>query len=718
MDNKPLTGEGISRIDGLLKVTGGATYSAEYPLERLAYGFPLQSTIAAGRIADIDTREAEAVAGVLAVITYKNAPKLATHPAPMADASALDWAMPLLQDTRINLFGQYIGVVVAETYEQARHAARLVQVRYDAEKPLADFDANAPNARKPPKINSGREPDFLKGNIDQGLKAADVTLAVTYETPMEHHHALEPHTTIAVWATDRLTLYDSSQMVDNSKTAIAALFGLPKENVRVIARYIGGGFGGKLKMGGQAILATMASRQLNRPVKIAITRQMAQTNAGFRQMNRQHLRLGATKDGALTALVHETVTHTAADQLFVEQAGVMSQMMYNVPNILTTHRVFPLHTQVPCPARAPGEAPGSFALESAMDELAHQLSMDPMAFRIHNEPATNPGTGKPWSSRSLVPAMRIGAEAFGWNQRRQQPRASRQGNWLVGYGMAAASRAALMRDTSARVTLTRENRTVSAVIEMGATDIGTGSYTIIAQTAADHLGLPISRIRVTIGDSDLPATPGSGGSWGAASYANAVVAVCTNALTELRQKVSRPAPASATVADLMTAARLTLYQTQVTDKPPAERENYASYSFGAHFCEAWVDEQLGIVQVKRVVTAAAAGRILNPKTASSQVIGAVVWGAGMALTEESLLDPRYGNFTTRTLTDYHVPVQLDIGTIDVIFVPDEDKVVNRLGIKGVGEMPITGLAAAIANAVFNATGKRIRRLPITPDKLL
>lgn len=708
----------ISRVDGLLKVTGQAKYAAEFPVENVAYGFLVQSTIAAGNIKDIDTSAAEEAAGVLAVITHKNALKLAPRPEPVTAQNRATRSVPILQDTRIYQFGQYIGLVVAETYEQARHAAHLIEVGYEAEKPLVDFDENLTKAYKPSIINAGYPTDTQKGNVETALQAADSALEATYETPIEHHHPLEAHSTIAAWENGKLTLHDSTQMVNNPKQGIANSFQIPQENVRVFAPFIGGGFGAKIAVGAHIILAAMAAQITQRPVKVVLTRQMMQTNVGLRQINRQKMRLGASQDGKLTAIAHETITHTSVDEEFVEQSGVMTRIMYDAPNSLVTHRVFPLNVQVPRWTRAPGEAPGSFALESAMDELAYQLQLDPIQFRLKNEPATNPEDGKPWASRSLVKAMNIGAETFGWSQRKFEPRSNRNGRWLVGYGMAAASRGAPFRETSARVKLTQSNNDVKAVIEMGATDIGTGSYTIIAQAAAESLGLPIEKIKVVIGDSSLPPTPGSGGSWGAGSFSNAAYAACEKAKNDLQAQVRVNFVKAPTVAELMAAGNISEFQAEVTEKPSAEFAQYAHFSFGAHFCEVWVDEFLGIIKIPRFLAAVAAGRILNPKTAASQVTGGIVWGIGQALTEESTLDPRYGNYTTRTLADYHVPVNLDIGEVETVFIAEEDKVVNALGVKGVGELSITSVAAAVANAVFNATGKRIRKLPITPDKLL
>lgn len=717
-NDKKIIGEATSRIDGLLKVTGAARYAAEYQFENVAYAFPVQSTIAAGKITNIDASQAEKSAGVLAVITHKNALKLAARPEPVTAQNRATRSVTVLQDTRIHQFGQYVGVVVAETYEQARAAARLVKIKYETEKPLIDFDENLSKAYKPEIINAGYKTDTMKGDVETALKTADATISETYETPIEHHHPMEAHSTIAVWENEKLTVYDSTQMVENPKNGIANTFSIPKENIRVLAPFVGGGFGAKIAVGGHIILAVMAARIVKRPVKIALTRQMMQTNVGLRQINRQKMRLGASRDGKLSAIAHETVTHTSVDEEFVEQTGVMTRMMYDAPNSLVTHRVFPTHIQVPRWTRAPGEAPGSFALESAMDELAYKLKLDPIEFRIKNEPRVNPEDDKPWASRSLVQAIKTGAEKFGWSKRKFEPRSYKNGKWLIGYGMAGVSRGAPFRETSARVKLTRKNDDVRALIEMGATDIGTGSYTIIAQAAAESLNLPIEKIEVKIGDSSLPTTPGSGGSWGAGSFSSAAFAVCEKAKSDLQAQIKVNFVKAPTISELMTAARLNEFTAETTEKPSPEFAKYSHFSFGANFCEVRVDESLGTVRVERFLMAAAAGKILNPKTAASQVIGGIVWGIGQALTEESHLDKRYGNYATRTLADYHVPANLDVGKLETVFIPEEDKIINRLGAKGIGELGITSVAAAIANAVFNATGKRIRKLPITPDKLL
>ena len=714
----PLIGQPVDRVDGRLKVTGQARYAAEFSYPGLVHGVSLGSTVAAGRVRDIDTTAAEKAPGVLLVLTHKNVPKM-PPPAPETPQNRFTRATPLLQDTVIHHHGQLIGFVVAETIEQARHAATLMQVSYDAAEPRIGFDANVRNAYAPAAINAGYKTDTRRGDIDQGLKAAAGTVDAVYNTPIEHHHPMEMHSTVAVWEGDsKVTVHHSLQMVGEAAPAIASTFEIPRENVRVVCPFVGGGFGSKILTRDNAMLAVLAARLLKRPVKHVLTRQQMFMVVGLRQHNRQHMRLGADAGGRLTGLGHDTVTHTSVHEEFVEQTGVISRMMYNVPNSQVTHRAFRLNVQTPKWTRAPGEAPGSFALESAMDELAVQLKIDPVELRVRNDVMTDLDTGKPFGSRSLIECMRIGAEKFGWSNRSATPRSRRQGRWLGGYGMSAASGGAPHRSASANLLLTRTGRNVRAVVEMCATDLGTGSYTVIAQTAAEALGLPLDKVEVRLGDSALPPTPGSGGSWGANTFCTAALAVCEAAKQQLREKVSLRFVREPSVAELLQAAQLNEWRASNTAAPGADIAAWSHYAFGANFAEVWVDEDLGLVRVPRYLAVIAAGRILNPKTAASQIIGGVVWGIGNALMEESVLDERRGHFVTRTLADYHVPVNADIGDVQVLFAPETDTRVNRMGVKGVGEIGITSVAAAIANAVYNATGRRVRDLPITPDKLL
>jgi xanthine dehydrogenase YagR molybdenum-binding subunit len=709
-------GQPADRVDGRLKVTGKARYAAEFTYPRMTYGVAIGSTVAAGRVTDIDTREAERLRGVLLVLTHRNVPKMPPIP-PVTPQNRFSRPVAIFQDTTIHHHGQLIAFVVAETLEQARHAARLLRVSYDETLPRIAFDKHVGESYSPSIVNAGVATNSRRGDLAAGLAAASARIDATYNTPIEHHHPMEAHSTVAAWDGDKVVVHHSLQMVVEAVPAIAATFQVPQENVRVVCPFVGGGFGCKILTQDNAMLPILAARMLKRPVKHMLTRQQMFDVVGLRQHNRQRMQLGADRQGKLTALSHDTVAHTSMHEEFIEQSGVMSRMMYDVPHAEVTHRAFRLNVQTPRWTRAPGEAPGSFALECAVDELAESLGIDPVELRVRNDAQTDLDTGKPFASRSMVQCLREGATHFGWRNRSAQTRAKRQGHWLVGHGVSAASRGAPHRPASANLLLRREGRDVTAVVEMCATDLGTGSYTVIAQTAAEALGLPIEKVTVLLGDSRLPPTPGSGGSWGASTFCTAALTVCEAAKRELTQRVTTRFVREPTAAELMQAAQLTQWRTTAQSQPPKDMNSFSHYTFGANFAEVWVDEDLGIVRVPRFLAVIAAGRILNPKTAASQIIGGIVWGIGNALMEEAVLDPRHGHFVTRTLADYHVPVNADIGDIRVRFVAESDDKVNRLGVKGVGEIGITSVAAAVANAVYNATGRRLRDLPLTAEKL-
>ena len=699
-------GEGINRIDGYLKVTGTANYATDYPVKNLAYAVLFKSTIAAGEITGMNTTEAEKAPGVLAVITHKNAPKLNPNGGLRGGG--------LLQSAAVEFYGQHIGMVIAETFEQARHAARLVKVSYNKKAAKVDFDKVKGEAVTP---QDREKADAVRGDVETAFANAVYKIDAVYETPIEHHNPMEPHSTIAVWEGEGLTLYNGSQIINGAQHSAASTLYLKPENVRIVSPHIGGGFGSKGGQWANMVLAAVAAKAVSRPVKLALTRQQMFNSVGLRQRNHQHIRLAATSEGKLTALSHETTTFCAINGEFVEPCGDCSKVMYEVPNSRISYRVAPMNFIIPTYTRGPGKSTGSYALEAAMDELAYQLKMDPIQLRLKNEPARDPSNGKPWSSRATVQCLETGAKAFGWEKRQAEPGQNRQGDYLIGYGVACGTYPSRQQASSAMVQLTRKGKEVSATIGLAASDLGTGTHTILAQTAADALGLPVSRIDVKIGDSALPPAAGSVGSVGAASFANAVNDACTKITDELmaqsgKQFIKRP-----TAAELMVSENIAAYQTRADAHPPDEARNYSSHAFNANFAEVWVNVATGMVRVQRFLAVTGAGKILNPKTARSQIIGGNIWGIGMALSEESVVDPRYGNFVTRSFADYHIPANLDIGTLDTIFIPEEDRIVNKMGIKGIGEVAIVGVAAAVANAIFNATGKRIRNLPITPDKL-
>ena len=706
-DKNKLTGTPISRIDGIAKVTGKAAYSTDYPVKNLAHAVIFKSTIAAGTIRKIDTSLAEKAPGVLAVITHTNAPKLSIDGGIRGGG--------LLQSSEIEFYGQHIGLVVAETFEQARHATHLIHVDYEKADPKVDFEKLAKEAVLPKDKDKA---DAKRGDAKAALRDAAYKVEAVYGTPIEHHHPLEPHSTIAEWNGDTVTLYNGSQMVNVAQNVAAATLNLKPEQVRIVSPYIGGGFGSKGGQWANLVLTAVAAKQVNRPVKLALTRQQMVNSVGLRQRNYQKVSLAATKDGKLTALAHEITTHAAIHNEFIEPCGDCSKLMYDVPNSLISYRVVSMHLILPTYTRGPGKSTGSFALESAMDELAHTLNMDPIELRIKNEPERDPSNGKPWSSRTTVQCLQAGAKAFGWEKRNPTPRQNQQGNYLIGHGVACGTYPAHQRPTSAIVKLKREGSNVTATIELAAADMGTGTYTILAQTAADVLNLPIQKITVKLGDSILPPAAGAVGSVGAASYANAVHEACIKITDELIARSGKQYYRRPTASELMVSEKVSDFQTRVDAKPLEDADAHSAHSFNANFAEVAVNISTGMVRVTRFLAVTGAGKILNPKTARSQIIGGNIWGIGMALTEESVVDPRWGNFVTRSLADYHVPSNLDIGQMDALFIREDDTASNKLGVKGIGEVGIVGVAAAVANAVFNATGKRIRELPITPDKLL
>ena len=703
-------GKAIDRIDGKLKVTGRAKYASEFAVEGVVYAQGINSTIAKGRITGIDAAEAEKQPGVIKVITHRNALPLAT---PDAERLKLDTKSiaPVLQSDRVNWYGEWIGVVVAETFEQAQYAARLVRFTYAKEDAKVDFGQDAGYVPEP-KL------DYARGDVDAGMAAADERVEVTYRTPVEHHHPMELHAVIAEWKGEELELHMSSQMVNDNNTGVADTFKIPKKNVRIIAPFIGGGFGSKLQAQEHVMLAAMAAKITGRPVQFTVSRQQMFTNTGLRQENLQRMRLGATRDGVLTALVHDTTSHTATNKEYQEPCGAASKMLYKVPNNKVTHRLVPINLPYPWAMRAPGEATGSYALECAMDELAWKLNMDPVEFRIKNDTQVDPSNDKPFSSRLMAECLRVGAQRFGWADRPREPRSRREGNWLVGYGVSVGSRQSPLQQSAARVRVTRDGRKLTATVQTDATDIGTGTYTILAQTAADYLGIPVEQVTVELGDSRFPISPGSGGSWGAASFTNGVRSACLKLREEVVAKAGKGAEDARPLAEIMDDADLAEHAAVATAKPTEAFKNHSVYSFGANFSEVWVDADTGMFKLKRILTVGAAGTILNPKTAYSQVLGGLVMGLGMTFTEQSHVEKQYGNFITRSLADYHVPVNLDLADVQVVYLPENDQIANPMGVKGIGELGICGVAGSLANAVFNATGKRMRDLPITPEKLL
>jgi xanthine dehydrogenase YagR molybdenum-binding subunit len=682
-------GAALDRRDGPKKVTGTARYAYEHRFDRPLYLFPVQSDVARGRVRRIDASAAEALPGVVAVVTHENAPRL-------ADTS--DRELAVLQDADVAFRGQYVAAAVAETLEIARYAASLVQVSYDQEPHDAQLRADRDDLYAPEVVNPGYPTDTEQGDFDGAYSAAAVTLDETYTTPMEHNNPMEPHTTVALWEEGDLTVYESTQGPHLVKGGLAQVFGLDRDRVRIIAPYVGGGFGSKVLHANTVLAALAAQVVRGSPVKFALTRQQMFSGVGYRTPTIQRIRLGAGQDGRLVAICHDVIEQTAKTKEFAEQTAVPTRTMYATQSRRTTHRLAALDVPVPSWMRAPGEAPGMFALESAMDEMAIRCGLDPVEFRIRNEPEIDAETGLPYSSRNLVACLREGARRFGWADRDPRPGVRRDGRWHVGTGVAASTFPVIRFPGSvARITCARDGR---YLVEIGAVDIGTGTWTALTQIAADALRIGVDHIDLRIGDTTLPDASVEGGSAGIASWGTAIF----EAARAFRDRHGN----SPSQGDQAQAA--------APDNPEAGR--YAMHAFGACFAQAQVDADTGEVRIPRMTGVFAAGRIINPKTARSQIIGGMTMGLGMALHEESLVDARFGHVLNHDFASYHIPVNADADQFDVAWIDEEDTHVNPMGSKGIGEIGIVGSSAAIANAVYHATAIRVRDLPITPAKLV
>jgi xanthine dehydrogenase YagR molybdenum-binding subunit len=731
-------GQPISRVDGRLKVTGEAKYAAEYNVPDLAYGAIVSSEIARGTIEAIDAGAALALPGVLRAFTYEN-----TKGLPWFDGSYRDEVAPSgspfrpLYDDEIEFSGQPVALVVAETFELAQHAASLVRVRYARAAHRTKLDAELDAAYEPKHRTPPPEP---RGDAARAFAAAPVRIDAEYLVPVEHHNPIELFGATVVWRDDgALTVYDKTQGVLNTRQYLANVFGFGKHDLRVISPFVGGAFGSALRPQYHVFLAVLAARELKRSVRVSMTRQQMFT-FGHRPTTWQRVKLGASPDGRLEALSHEAISETSQFEDFSEAVVNWSGLLYRCDNASFSHKVARLDVFTPMDMRAPGATWGVYALECAMDELAAELRIDPLELRLRNYAETDQNEGLPFSSKELRACYRQGAERFGWSQRNPEPRSMRDGNALIGWGMATGVWEAMQETASAKASLTADGM---LTVGSATADIGTGTYTIMTQIAAEALGLPISNVRFVLGDSTLPTSPIEGGSWTAASVGSAVKAACDKVRKRLFQ-LARGLDGSPFAAalledvtvgdgrlrsvaddgralaltDIMRRSGVRVIEEQATTEPSKAHEQCALYTHSAVFAEVRVDEDLGSVTVTRVVSAVAGGRILNPKTARSQILGSIVGGIGMALQEESVLDHTVGRFMTHNLADYHFPVHADVHDIEVIFVDERDDIVNPLGAKGLGEIGIVGVGAAIANAVYHATGRRVRDLPITLDKLL
>ena len=733
-------GTAILRVDGKAKVTGAAKYAGEFNVPGLAYGAVVTSTIAKGKITRIDTSAASAVEGVLAVLTHENRPPMAKGDSAFKDDVAPEGSpFRPLYSGNVLFSGQPIALVLAETWETARFAASLMRVDYHEEKPTTDIFQQRESAFTLAGEVFAWSLANPRGDAANAFSASDVRHEADYFVPVEHHNPMEPYASTVIWEGDgKLTVYDKTQGVQNVQRYLCGVFETKSEDIRVLSPFTGGAFGSGLRPQYESVLAVLGAKALKRSVRLVLTRQQMYT-LGYRPGTIEHLALAAKADGTLESTCHDALAMTSQFEAFARNDTTWSGALYKSPNAKYGHKLARLDVPTPCDMRAPGAASGVYALECAMDELAVALKIDPLELRLRNYSDRDQNEDLPYTSKALRECYAQGAEAFGWRKRNPEPRSMRDGKQLVGWGMASGVWDALQMKATSRITLTANGH---AEVACATSDIGTGTYTIMTQVAADLLGLPIENISIKLGDSTLPQSPVEGGSWIAASVSHAIAEAAQAIREQLLSHANQAADAP--LAGL-TAAEVALSGGNIVsardpsravsfadamrhggaDRCAAERSNdfkdirqYARNTHSAIFAEVKVDEALGVIRVTRVVDAVAAGRILNTKTAHSQIMGGVVWGIGMALHEETLLDHRFGRFMNANFAEYHVPVNADIHDIKVIFVDEPDAIINPLGIKGVGEIGIVGVAAAIANAIYHATGKRVRDLPITLDKLL
>jgi len=727
-----IIGKGVDRYEGPLKVTGTAPYAYEVtPPAPAAYGVMIGAAIARGRITGADVAEAGAAPGVKLVWTHLNAPAQAPKGTRVHPRST-GVSRPALESDRVAHFGQIVGFVVADTLENATAAAHLVRLTYAEEPARTDFAASLGEATDPPG-----EQDVEVGDFAAGFAASPVKLDQTWTTPIQNHCQMEPCATTAWWEGGKCVVHTSVQMVKPAQHGLAETLGIGRDDVHLLTRYIGGGFGGKGQTYDDLTLAALAARALGQPVKVAFTRRQMMHGTIHRPATVQRVRLGAGPDGRLNAMSIIAWTHCHRDGSFTEHASNFARSLYAAPNRLTGHRLVRMDLPGAGPMRSPGEASGTLGLECAMDELAEQLGLDPVELRIRNEPQVDPETGRPFSMRQLVRCLKEGAQTFGWDRRNPTPGQVRDGRWLVGLGMAAAIRGNFLLPAKCSFSVDAEG---VITVRQGMTDIGTGTYTVLAQIAAETLGVPLDKVRVEIGDSELPPAPGSGGQFGAATAGSAALAAGMN----LRQAIAELAvndPASPlhggavqavtfqdgvvaienrseTLAALVARAAPQGLTVEGEIRPPEDMRQWSQHTYGAHFVEVGVDPVTGEARVRRMLGVFAAGRILNFKTARSQLTGGMIWGVASALHEGNAVDVRDGSLIAQDLGQYVLPVQADIGEIEAVMLDEVDDKANPMGIKGVGELGNSGAGAAVANAIYNACGVRVRDYPITPDKLL
>ncbi|MDT0642664.1 xanthine dehydrogenase family protein molybdopterin-binding subunit [Zunongwangia sp. F363] len=730
-------GKSTRRVDGIKKVTGQAPYIAEFNPADLVHGYIINSTIAKGKITAIHKEKALQVPGVREIFTHENVPVEVKIDSDYTDPLAPP-GNPFrpLYDENILYNGQPVAMVVADTFETAAFAAGLVQVEYEEEEAYeVDIRRNLDNATH----EDVPEPPEPRGNAADAFNSSEVKIDTEYYQPREYHNPMEPFASVASWNEEEgsFSIYDKIQGVSSSQGYIAGIFNLEKEKVRVISPFIGGAFGSGLRPQYQLFFAAMASKALKLPVKVVMTRTQM-FSFGHRPACLQRMKLSADKSGKLTSIRHQAFAETSRFEKFNETVVDWSGLMYQCENVALDYQLVPVDVYTPLDMRAPGGSTGMYALECAMDELAIEAGVDPLELRIINYAEKDQNEDKPFSSKELKACYQRAAEKFGWQKRKSEPRSIKQGNQLVGYGMASGVWEAMQQKSSAKAILTSEGK---LTVSSGTADIGTGTYTIMSQIAAEILGLSIENVEFKLGDSTLPDAPIEGGSWTASSVGSAVKMVCSALQESIFELATQTHPdvfenkliedatfsnaglsagsgATISYAEIISSAEKKSIQVEVNSEPEDSRSNYSCYTHSCVMVEVHVDEDTGMISIPRVVNAIAGGKILNPKTAESQIIGGVTWGIGMALEEEGMMDSRNGRIMNANLAEYHVAVQADVKEIDVIFVEEQDDIVNPLGAKGLGEIGIVGVASAISNAIYNATGKRVRELPITLDKVL
>lgn len=751
-------GRPVERRDGRLKVTGAARYTAELDIPDIAYGVIVGSTVARGNIRAIDSAAAERAPGVIKVVTHMNTPRLRPFPEMLnktrvlGDGGISEEYQPL-QTASVYFAGQAVAVVVAETFEQARYAATLVRVEYDTAPPKLTMSGEQVGTR--PDLFTGSEDEPLQKNrggdtpaVRAAFDASAVRVSETFRTPIEHHNPIEMQATIALWqkptggdsAMETLTLYDTCRNLKGNQTIIARVFGMPADRVRMVSQFIGGSFGSKGWQWNNPILCALTAKTADRTVKIVWTRQQMLLLAGQRAATEQVFAIGAAQDGTIRATQHEARTHSSAVSGYTEPCGRNTSTLYPSPHLQIGHELIRLNLPTPCPMRAPGEAPGTWAQETAVDEMAEKLGMDPLAFRLRNHADVDPDSGKPWSSKHLKECYARAAELIGWAKRNPRPGSMREGRYRIGYGMATTIYPAKQNPAEARIVLSADGK---ALVQSATHDQGNGAYTILAQIAADALGLPLANVRFELGDTRLPFAPATGGSTTTVSIGAAIEAAAAEAKKRLVQMAADDAssPLYKAMPDAveMTEGRLFLRtqpgrgetvgailrranQKQITvqaeAKPGSEREKYSLSSFGAVFAKVRCDPELGTIRVAHIAGVYDIGRVINPKTTRSQLIGGIHFAIGMALSEETLYDPRNGHVVTRGLSDYHIPSMADCPDITVEMLDIPDPHIPGPGARGMGEIGIVGTAAAITNAVYHATGVRHRALPLTPAKMI